>query len=108
MEKSHRYRLRLGLEFLKSLEKRYPSHKLNTRLSALDGEMFHGYFDWRLSVTKAKRQNDSKRRCTRRASNDTQDVPIREGPEALRRKSYSKLGFHCRIRSSEEEAPWTR
>ncbi len=51
--KSHRYRLRLGLEFLKSLEKRYPN-ALNTRLSALDGEMFHGYFDWRLSVTKAK------------------------------------------------------
>ena len=51
--KSHRYRLRLGLEFLKSLEKRYP-YALNTRLSALDGEMFNGYFDWRLSVTKAK------------------------------------------------------
>jgi integrase len=51
--KSHRYRLRLGLEFLKSLEKRYPN-ALNTRLSALDGEIFNGYFDWRLSVTKAK------------------------------------------------------
>jgi integrase len=51
--KSHRYRPRLGLEFLKSLEKRYPN-ALNTRLSALDGEMFNGYFDWRLSVTNGK------------------------------------------------------
>jgi len=51
--KSHRYRLRLGLDFLKGLTKRYPT-ALNTRLSALDGELFNGYFDWRLSVTKGK------------------------------------------------------
>jgi integrase len=51
--KSHRYRLRLGLEFLKSLEKKYPK-AMNTRLSALDGEVYRGYLDWRLETTKAK------------------------------------------------------
>jgi len=42
-----------ALDFLKGLTKRCPSG-LNTRLSALNGEVFNGYFDWRLSVTKGK------------------------------------------------------
>jgi hypothetical protein len=42
--KSHRYRLRLGLEFLKSLGTRYPK-ALDTRLSQIDGEVYRGYLE---------------------------------------------------------------
>jgi len=48
--KAHRYRLRLGLEFLKTI---YPK-AMDTRLSHLDGEKFRGYLDWRLANSEAK------------------------------------------------------
>lgn len=51
--KSHRYRLRQGLEFLRSLTAVYPK-ALHTRLSHLDGEVYRGYLDWRLEGVKAK------------------------------------------------------
>jgi integrase len=51
--KSHRYRLRLGLEYLKSLDTKYPK-ALDTRLGQVDGEVYRGYLDWRLATTKVK------------------------------------------------------
>jgi integrase len=48
--KNHRYRITLGLEFLKT---KYPKG-LETRLSQIDGNVFNGYLDWRLTENKAK------------------------------------------------------
>jgi integrase len=48
--KSHRYRLKLGLEFLTT---KYPK-SMDTRLSHLDGEKFRDYLDWRIAGTETK------------------------------------------------------
>lgn len=48
--KAQRYRLRLGLDFLRT---KYPAG-LNTKISDVDGEVFRGYLDWRLEQVKAK------------------------------------------------------
>jgi integrase len=48
--KSHRYRLKLGLQFL---ETKYPK-ALGQRLSQIDGEKFNDYLDWRIAVTALK------------------------------------------------------
>ncbi len=47
---SQRYRIGLGLEFLKT---KYPNG-LETKVTEIDGEVFHGYLDWRLESNKAK------------------------------------------------------
>jgi integrase len=48
--KNHRYRIRLGLEFLRT---KYPKG-LETRLSQIDGNLFNDYLEWRLTENKAK------------------------------------------------------
>jgi integrase len=47
---SQRYRIRTGLEFLKT---KYPNG-IETRVTDIDGKLFHGYLDWRLAQLKAK------------------------------------------------------
>jgi integrase len=47
---SQRYRIRTGLEFLKT---KYPNG-LETKVTEIDGKLFHGYLDWRLAQVKAK------------------------------------------------------
>jgi integrase len=47
---SQRYRLRLGLDFLKI---KYPSG-METKVTDIDGEVFQDYLDWRIETLKAK------------------------------------------------------
>jgi integrase len=47
---SQRYRIGLGLEFLKT---KYPAG-LETKVTDIDGEVFHSYLDWRIETLKAK------------------------------------------------------
>jgi integrase len=47
---SQRYRIGLGLEFLKT---KYPNG-IETKVTDIDGEVFHGYLDWRIETLKAK------------------------------------------------------
>lgn len=47
---SQRYRIGLGLEFLKT---KYPIG-IETKVTDIDGEVFHGYLDWRIETLKGK------------------------------------------------------
>jgi integrase len=47
---SQRYRIGLGLAFLKT---KYPTG-LETKVTSVDGELFHDYLDWRVETLKAK------------------------------------------------------
>jgi integrase len=47
---SQRYRIGLGLEFLKT---KYPNG-IETKVTDIDGEVFHGYLDWRVETLRAK------------------------------------------------------
>jgi integrase len=47
---SQRYRIGIGLDFLKT---KYPNG-LETKVTDINGDVFHGYLDWRLETLKAK------------------------------------------------------